>query len=198
MFDRIVFASKNKGKIREIKQLFANINIEVLSVPDNFEAIENGQTFLDNAIIKAKKAVDITGLPAIADDSGLNVDALGGKPGVHSSRYAKDDQSRIKKLLDDMKNVPEKDRTARFVCSMALVSSEGNLLYSTSGTCEGRIIFQPEGTDGFGFDPVFLVSDLNLTMAQIPLEQKNTISHRAKAFRHMLTWFENNKNFATL
>lgn len=192
MLDKIVFASKNKGKIREVKQLFSNINVEVLQVPEDFDVIENGETFLDNALIKAKKAVDLTRQIALADDSGLMVDALNGEPGVHSSRYADTDIARITKLLKALEGMPCDKRTARFVCSLVLVSPKGEVLHSTSGVCEGKIIFEPRGSDGFGFDPVFLVPELNLTMAQIPLEQKNTLSHRARAFNQMLKWISVN------
>lgn len=192
MYDKIVFASKNKGKIREVKQLFSSISIEVLPVSEDFDPIEDGETFLDNALIKAKEAALATGIVALADDSGLMVDALDGAPGVHSSRYAENDKARINKLLQALENVQDDLRGARFVCSMALVSPAGHLLHSTSGVCEGRIIYQPQGTDGFGYDPVFFLSELGLTMAQIPLEKKNTVSHRSKALRQMLEWLSNN------
>lgn len=186
MFDKIVFASKNKGKIREVKHLFSNINVDILSVPEDFDVIEDGETFLDNAIIKAKKAAELTSNIALADDSGLIVDALDGAPGVHSSRYADSDQSRINKLLAALVDIPEGNRQARFVCSMALISPVGKLIYSTSGVCEGDIIFEPRGNDGFGFDPVFLLKGSNLTMAEIPIDEKNKISHRSRALRQML------------
>lgn len=192
MYDKIVFASKNKGKIREVKQLFSTIGVEVLSINGDFDPVEDGETFLDNAIIKAKEAVKITGKVSLADDSGLMVDALKGAPGVHSARYADTDEARINKLLKALENVEEGQRQARFVCSMALVSPECELLHSTSGACEGQIIYKPEGSDGFGYDPIFFLSDLNLTMAQIPLEKKNTISHRSRALRQMLEWLKKN------
>lgn len=193
MIKKIVFASKNKGKVKEVKQLFAGIDVEVVEVPNDFHAVEDGESFLDNAIIKAKEAVKLTGNITLADDSGLIVDALDGRPGVHSSRYAEGDLSRIEKLLKEMEDVPEEKRQARFVCSMALVNSDGDLMHSTSGICEGKIIFEPKGKDGFGFDPVFFVPEINMTMAEIPLEKKNTLSHRAKALRQMLKWIEDNK-----
>jgi XTP/dITP diphosphohydrolase len=192
MLKRIVFASTNKGKIREVKQLFSNISVEVVPVPEPFEVIEDGATFLDNALIKARNAASLMNEVALADDSGLMVDALDGKPGVHSSRYAEGDSAKINKLLNALNNVPEEKRSARFICSMVLVSPSGEILYSTSGVCEGKIIFEPKGSDGFGFDPVFLVPELNLTMAQIPLEKKNTLSHRARALRQMLDWISDN------
>lgn len=193
MIKKIVFASKNKGKIREVRQLFSSIDVEIVEAPENFDAIEDGETFLDNAIIKAREAARLTGNITLADDSGLIVDALNGRPGVHSSRYAKDDQSRIVKLLNEMKDIPDGARQARFVCSMVLVAPDASIEHSTSGVCEGNIIFEPKGKDGFGFDPVFFVPEVNMTMAEIPLEKKNTISHRAKALTQMLKWIENNK-----
>lgn len=193
MLDKIVFASKNKGKIREIKQLFSNINVDVLPAPEDFDVIEDGKTFLDNAIIKAKKAAALTNSVALADDSGLIVDALNGEPGVQSARYADTDKARIDRLLKALKEVPEGSRQARFICSMVLVAPDSELLHSTLGVCEGNIIFEPRGSDGFGFDPIFFVPEINLTMAEIPLEKKNTISHRSKALRQMLLWIENNK-----
>lgn len=192
MLGKIVFASKNKGKIREVKQLFSNLNIEILPVPEDFDVVEDGDTFLENATIKAKEASKLMNCIALADDSGLVVDALDGAPGVHSSRYADGDQNRIDKLLNALKDVHEGNRQARFVCSMVLVKPDGELVYSTSGICEGEIVFAAAGNDGFGYDPIFKVTDVGLTMAQIPLEKKNTISHRAKALRQMLKWIKNN------
>ena len=195
MLSKIVFASKNKGKISEVKQLFSNINIEILPVPDKFEAVENGQTFLDNAIIKAVEAAKLTKKFALADDSGLIVDALGGLPGVHSSRYAEGtDGDRITKLLKEMETIEEGKRQARFICSMVLVTPDAEILHSTSGICEGNIISKCKGLGGFGFDPVFFLPELNMTMAEIPMETKNTISHRSKALKQMLNWIDKNKN----
>lgn len=198
MYNKVVFASKNKGKIREVKQLFSSIGIEILTVPDDFEVIENGETFLENAVKKAKEAVKVTNTIALADDSGLMVDALNGEPGIHSSRYADNDTNRINKLLQALNNVPKEKRQARFICSMALVDKNGSLLHSTEGVCEGEIIFEPRGNDGFGFDPVFFLPELKLTMAEIPLEKKNTISHRSRAFSQMLQWIKANKNLICL
>ena len=198
MYNKVVFASKNKGKIREVKQLFSSIGIEILTVPDDFEVIENGETFLENAVKKAKEAAKITNTIALADDSGLMVDALNGAPGIHSSRYADNDTNRINKLLQALNNVPKEKRQARFICSMALVDKNGSLLHSTEGVCEGEIIFEPKGNDGFGFDPVFFLPELKLTMAEIPLEKKNTISHRSRAFAQMLQWIKANKNLICL
>lgn len=198
MFNKVVFASGNKGKIRELKQLFSSLGIEILPVPEDFEVVEDGKTFLENAVKKATEAAKVTNAIALADDSGLMVDALNGEPGIHSSRYADNDNNRINKLLQALKNVPKDKRQARFICSMALVDKNGNLLHSTEGVCEGEIIFELRGTDGFGFDPVFYLPALNLTMAEIPLEIKNTISHRSKAFAQMLQWIGTNRNLICL
>jgi XTP/dITP diphosphohydrolase len=193
MLDNIVFASKNTGKIREVKQLFSGINVKILPAPETFDPVEDGKTFMENAIIKANEAARLTGKTSLADDSGLIVDALDGAPGVHSSRYADTDCARINKLLEAMKTIPQGERQARFFCSMVLIAPEGDILFSTSGVCEGEIIHEPRGNDGFGFDPVFFLKDKNLTMAEIPLEEKNTLSHRAKALRQMLDWITKNQ-----
>ena len=192
MFDKIVFASKNKGKINEVKQLFSSINVTILPVSGDFEVVEDGKTFLDNAIIKARKAAEIMNCVSLADDSGLTVEALNGEPGVYSSRYADNDRNRINKLLKALENVPLARRNAEFVCSMALVSADGEVLHTTSGVCKGIIALEPKGSSGFGFDPVFFLPELNCTMAEISMEKKNTLSHRSKALRQMLSWISDN------
>lgn len=144
---------------------------------------ETGSTFEENAAIKAEAVCEYTGLPSLADDSGLVVDALGGEPGVYSARYGGsglDDHDRYLLLLDKMKGIPQPDRTARFVCAMVL-SFPGGKSYTRTGTCEGSIAFEPLGEHGFGYDPVFYLSEYDKTMAQLPPEEKNRISHRARA-----------------
>lgn len=188
MINKLVFASKNKGKIREVEHLLSTIGIQISTVPDDFDVIENGKTFLENAIIKATEAAKVTCCDALADDSGLIVDALDGRPGVLSSRYAENDTARINKILHEMSDVPDEKRSARFVCAIALVSPEGKPLFSAQGKCEGTIIKTPKGSDGFGYDPIFLVKQLGCTMAEIPLDIKNSISHRAVALNKLLSW----------
>jgi XTP/dITP diphosphohydrolase len=145
---------------------------------------ETGSTFTDNALIKARHVCHGTGLPALADDSGLVVDALNGEPGVYSARYGnkKTDEERYMLLLQKMKNVPDDKRQARFVCVMALAFPDGRE-YIEEGVCEGIIAEEPAGDNGFGYDPVFFIPELGKTMAQLPLDVKNAISHRARALQ---------------
>lgn len=188
MINKLVFASKNNGKIREVKHMLDTIGIQLGAIPNSFDVVEDGKTFLENAIIKATAAAKLTGTNSFADDSGLIVDALNGRPGVYSSRYAENDSARIQKLLTEMEEVADESRSARFVCAIALVSPEGKLLFSTQGKCEGTIIREPKGTDGFGYDPIFFVKQLECTMAEIPLDTKNSVSHRAIALKKLISW----------
>jgi XTP/dITP diphosphohydrolase len=150
--------------------------------------IEDGDTFAANAIKKAEQMAKHFNMPALADDSGLEVDALNGRPGVYSARYAGEhatDQENNEKLLRELEGVSEEERTGRFVSAIALARPGQETLVSF-GTVEGRILFAPRGTEGFGFDPLFLLPDRNKTMAEIPLEEKNSLSHRAKALQRMI------------
>lgn len=180
----VVLASSNAGKIREIEALLAGTGLTVRSqrdfaVPD---AEETGLTFVENALLKARQAARLSGRPAIADDSGLEVDALDRRPGVHSKRYGRDNATRIARLLDELDGVEEARRAARFICAMALAWPNGRLEIRR-GVCEGRIAFAPAGRGGFGYDPVFFLPERGVTMAEIPAEEKNQISHRARAAR---------------
>jgi XTP/dITP diphosphohydrolase len=186
---KIVTATKNKGKISEILKKFHDLNItgiELLSLnefPEMPEIIEDGSTFAENSLIKAKAVSEFTGHISMADDSGLSVDALNGRPGVHSARYGGpglDDRARNSLLLDEMKDIPVEKRSARFVCAMTLYFP-GSRTFSVTGECHGKINFAPSGTNGFGYDPVFFLPDYNKTMAEISIEEKNKISHRGKA-----------------
>ena len=187
----VVIASKNKNKVREIKQLLSGEALEVLSLEDFSGApdvVEDGSTFADNALKKAKAIARFTGLTALADDSGLEVDYLKGQPGVYSARFAgisATDGENNAKLLKLMEGVPREQRTARFRCSIALVSRFG-LIECIDGTCEGLILTEEKGTGGFGYDPLFLVPDLRLTFAELSDGDKNRISHRGKALRAAL------------
>ncbi|MBI2778391.1 MAG: RdgB/HAM1 family non-canonical purine NTP pyrophosphatase [Gammaproteobacteria bacterium] len=190
---RIVLASNNAGKAREISEMLAGHYIEVLpqsafGVP---EIEETGLTFVENAILKARNAAQHTGLPAIADDSGLEVDALNGAPGIYSARYAgpgADDRANLEKLLADLADVPEPQRSARFQCFMVYMR---HALDPTpiicQGTWEGSILFTPRGTHGFGYDPVFLVPRRNCSGAELAPEVKNRLSHRGQALRQLLS-----------
>ena len=200
---KIVIATSNRHKIREIADKMACLG-EFTFLPMNevcppMEIEENGSTFAENALIKAKAVLEATGLPALADDSGLAVDALGGEPGIYSARYGNlpDDRSRYEFLLRNMDHIPDGSRSARFVCSIALVLPGGRE-FSAEGFCEGSIARKPEGDHGFGYDPVFLVAGKNLTMAQIPLEEKNRISHRAVALDRLREILSSLKDGGTL
>ena len=188
----IVLASNNPGKVREFNALLADHHIEV--VPQSqfgvAEADETGLSFVENAILKARNAAAHTGLPAIADDSGIEVDALNGAPGIYSARYAgvgAGDKANLEKLLADLKGVPEEKRTARFQCLMVYMRHANDPTpLICQGTWEGRILFEPRGTQGFGYDPVFFVPTHNCSSAELPPEVKNALSHRGQALRKLV------------
>lgn len=188
---KIILATQNQGKVRELRELLLDDEIEVLSlldIPGWEDVEENGVTFADNAALKAREAVRRTGLIALADDSGLEVDALEGAPGVYSARYAgdaRDNERNIDKLLQHLESMPEDKRTARFRCALVMATPFGEE-YLTEGAVEGRILTKRHGSDGFGYDPVFYVPEFSRTMAQLTLAEKNTLSHRAQAFRKMI------------
>jgi len=183
---RIVVATTNPGKAREIAQILAGLPIEVESLiayPGIPDIEETGSTFTENALIKARHTSRWAGSLALADDSGLEVDALGGQPGILSSRFAglgATDAQRNEKLLSLLRDTPDENRTARFRCVAALVSPSG-MESVFDGVCEGLIAREPRGENGFGYDPLFFVPELGKTMAELPPEVKNRISHRAKA-----------------
>jgi XTP/dITP diphosphohydrolase len=185
----VVVATRNRGKLREIAALLAGLGLELRTIDElapDAELREDGATFVDNALAKARQAAAATGLPAIADDSGLEVDALDGAPGVYSARYAglpSDDARNNAKLLQALRDVPAARRAARFRCVAAFVDPAGGAELTCSGACEGEILTAPRGSEGFGYDPLFLVPHLARTMAELPLDQKNQLSHRAAAFR---------------
>ncbi|KUO77920.1 MAG: non-canonical purine NTP pyrophosphatase [Desulfosporosinus sp. BRH_c37] len=195
---KILLATQNQGKVRELQELLVDEGIEVLSlldIPDWEDVEENGVTFADNASLKAREAVRRTGLIALADDSGLEVDALNGAPGVYSARYAgepKDDERNNDKLLHLLETIPEEKRTARFRCALVMVTPFGEE-YLTEGAVEGRILTGCRGADGFGYDPVFYLPEFARTMAELTLTEKNTLSHRAQAFRKVIPMLRNLK-----
>lgn len=189
---KVVLASGNKGKVREINQILAGLDIEVVPQTEfGVEEIEEtGLTFVENAILKARNAAQVTGLPAIADDSGLEVDALKGEPGIYSARYAgvgATDEANLQKLLAEMESIQEPERTARFQCLMVYMEhgSDPTPLIC-QGTWEGRITTEPQGENGFGYDPVFLVPEHNCTSAQLSSDEKNSLSHRGQALRKLV------------
>ena len=192
MSGKIVLASNNAGKVREINQLLNNGNLTVVpqsdfNIPD---ANETGLSFVENAIIKARQAAELSGLPAIADDSGLEVDALKGAPGIYSARFSgkgASDADNLQKLLREIKNVPEAKRTARFQCLMVYMQHEKDPTpIICQGTWEGIITFEPQGENGFGYDPVFFVPTHHCTSAQLPPETKNKLSHRGQALQKLM------------
>ena len=188
---KIVFASANAGKIREIGKIFTGSNCEI--IPQMHFGIssvrETGATFADNALIKARHAAAISGLPAMADDSGLVVDALDGRPGVHSARYAgpdANDDDNVEKLLVELGGVPDGGRVAHYVCAAVWVSPDDRVSPMVAeGQWHGRIIRERRGEGGFGYDPVFLDEDLMKTGAEMSMEEKNRQSHRGRAFREL-------------
>lgn len=190
MKEKTVFATGNAGKMKEIRMILADADVEVLSMKEAGIApdiVENGTTFAENALIKARACAKLTGLLALADDSGLVVDYLNGEPGIYSARYMGENTSyHIKNhnLIERLAGVPDEKRTARFVCAIAAVFPDGRELV-TEGTMEGRIGYEEKGENGFGFDPVFYVPEYGLTSAEMNAEQKNASSHRGKALQKM-------------
>ncbi|AGA70498.1 non-canonical purine NTP pyrophosphatase, rdgB/HAM1 family [Desulfitobacterium dichloroeliminans LMG P-21439] len=183
---KVLLATKNLGKVKELQDLLSGEDIEVISLEDieDWEEVEEtGVTFAENAAMKARIAAERTGLISLADDSGLEVDALDGAPGVYSARYAgesKDDDKNNDKLLNELEGVPEAQRTGRFRCALVIATPAGEE-FLTEGAVEGRILNERRGKEGFGYDPLFYLPDFGRTMAQLNLCQKNKISHRAQA-----------------
>ena len=190
LFPTLVIATHNQGKLREFRNLLQPLNSDILSLADvsiTEEFEETGQTFADNARIKAKAYSRLIRFPVLADDSGLEVAALGGRPGIHSARYAgtgATDKDRVQKLLGELALI-NGERKARFVCNLAL-AREGILLYESEGQCTGSIGTEPHGTKGFGYDPVFFLPDLGKTLAELSEDEKNRLSHRARAVAALL------------
>ncbi|MEJ2466997.1 MAG: RdgB/HAM1 family non-canonical purine NTP pyrophosphatase [Candidatus Thiodiazotropha sp.] len=190
--EKIVLASNNAGKVREINQLLASEQIEVVAqkafnIPD---AVEDGLSFVENAIKKARHAASLSGQPAIADDSGIEVDALSGAPGIYSARFAgadASDEENLQKLLERLADVPEAKRSARFQCLMVYMRhAEDPTPLICQGTWEGRILFEPRGENGFGYDPIFYVPTHDCSSAELPAEVKNRLSHRGQALQKLL------------
>lgn len=187
---KILFASKNKGKVREVKKILGEAGIEVSSLEeyDNVpDVVEDMETFIDNAKKKAREIYDILQIPVIADDSGLAVDQLNGRPGVYSARYAGEnatDSENNVKLISELKRFPSPHK-ARFICTA--VYYNGIDYISAAGELNGEIILEPRGNNGFGYDPLFVPAGYTNTLAELSLEEKNSISHRAKAFKELRT-----------
>lgn len=187
----LVLATRNSGKVKELREMLGGLPVRLFSLADwpQIPAIpETGSTFRENALLKAHAVARETGLTALADDSGLEVDYLGGAPGVFSARFAgepADDLRNNQKLLDLLRGVPSDKRTARFRCVLAVVTP-AKREYVTEGECRGVILEAPRGSGGFGYDPLFLVPEYGQTMAELPLEVKNRISHRGRALRQAI------------
>ncbi len=188
----IVLASSNEHKVEEINAIANAHGINFTKVRESFDPIEDGKTFEANSAIKAKDASILMKTYALADDAGLCVDILDGRPGIYSARYAQTQAEKITKLLNELKNTPSAKRTAHFVCSMTLTNANGDIIHTTKGICNGKIATEPYGNGGFGYDPIFIVEGLNKTMAEFSLDEKNTLSHRAKALLPMIEWIKEN------
>lgn len=188
--DKIIFATGNEGKMKEIRLLLEDLGVKILSLKEagiHLEIQENGTTFEENAVIKARAVMEETGTLVLADDSGLEIDYLNGEPGVYSARYLGEDTSyRIKNqnLIDRLRGVPEEKRTARFVCVIAAVFPDGRIL-TTRGTIEGIIGYEERGDGGFGYDPIFWLPEYGCSTAELSMEKKNELSHRGKALSAM-------------
>lgn len=184
---KLVLASKNRHKLTEMQTILGQLGLEVVLESDvgvDVDVEETGTTFEENALLKAKAVMEASGMAAIADDSGLEVDALNGAPGVYSARYGGrgSDSARTAYLLENMQDVPEENRTARFVSAIACALPDGRVV-TARGVCEGTILFHTRGDNGFGYDPVFYVPSLGLTFAEADGERKNAISHRGNALK---------------
>ncbi len=185
---KIIFATGNQGKMKEIREILSDLDVEVLSLKDagiEADIVEDGETFEENAVIKARTICQMTGEIVLADDSGLEIDYLNKEPGVYSARYMGEDTSyHIKNgnLISRLEGVPDEKRTARFVCAIAAAFPDGTIK-TTRGTMEGRIGYEEKGENGFGYDPIFYLPEYECTSAELSMEEKNKISHRGKALR---------------
>lgn len=187
---KLIFATGNEGKMREVRMILSDLGIEVLSLKEAgiaAEVEENGNTFEENAVIKAKEIMKLTGEIVLADDSGLEVDALNGEPGIYSARYLGYDTSyKIKNqsLIQRLEGKTGNERSARFVCAIAAAFPEGKII-TTRGTMEGQIGYEEKGENGFGYDPIFYLPQYECYSGELPLEEKNKLSHRGQALRLM-------------
>ncbi|OLR59086.1 non-canonical purine NTP pyrophosphatase, RdgB/HAM1 family [Anaerostipes sp. 494a] len=190
MKQRLIFATGNEGKMREIREILADTGYEILSMKEagiDLDIVEDGKTFEENAIIKAKAVMEASGELTLADDSGLEIDAFGGEPGIYSSRYLGEDTSYTEKnqiILERMKDIPEEKRSAKFVCVIAAAFPDGQT-YTTRGTMEGIIGYESKGGNGFGYDPIFYLPEFKKYSAQLSSDEKNHLSHRGEALRKM-------------
>ena len=187
---KIVLASSNKHKVQEINDIVKSLglDIEFILPPGDFDPVEDGKNFEENSYIKAYEAWKLSKTWVLADDSGLCIDALGGKPGIYSARYAETPALRIERVLKELDGAD--NRNAHFTCSMTLINPQGEVEHKYQGICEGSIITEARGINGFGYDPIFLVKGDTRTMAELSEEEKNQISHRSVALRHILEYLQ--------
>ena len=188
--EKMIFATGNEGKMRDVRMILGDLGAEILSLKEagiQAEAEENGTTFEENAVIKAKEIMEKTGALVLADDSGLEVDALNGEPGIYSARYMGHETSyhiKNKNLIERLEGKTGEERSARFVCAIAACFPDGRVL-TTRGTMEGQIGYEEKGENGFGYDPIFYLPEYQCYSGELPLEEKNKLSHRGKALRLM-------------
>ena len=187
---KIVFATGNLHKLQEINEIAKGSGVEFILPPEGFNPIEDGTTFLENSYIKAREASKLANQISLADDSGLCVEALDGEPGLHSARYAPTQQERIDKLLNNLEGV--ENRKAKFVCAMTLVNEFGNIITQETGVCNGKIALNQSGTNGFGYDPIFIVDGYGISMAEMSEDLKNSVSHRYDALTKILNFIKLN------
>jgi XTP/dITP diphosphohydrolase len=188
MTKTLVVATGNPGKLRELQAYLANTGWELTLKPEELDIEETGDTFAANACLKASQVAQATNQWAIADDSGLQVDALNGVPGVYSARYGKSDSERIARLLRELGD--QANRQAQFVCAVAIARPDGTIVLQSEGVCHGEILRTPRGTGGFGYDPIFYVPEKQLTFAEMSKELKGSISHRGKALTALVPQLE--------
>jgi XTP/dITP diphosphohydrolase len=184
----LIVATGNPGKVKEFQAYLSDPQWDLVLKPEDIDVEETGETFLENACLKASEVAKATGKWAIADDSGLAVDALDGAPGLYSARYGQSDADRIERLLFELGN--ELNRQAQFVCAVAIARPDGAIALHTEGICPGEILHAPRGSSGFGYDPIFYVPEYRQTFAEMPAELKHRISHRGKAFQQLLPQIE--------
>lgn len=194
--NKILIATKNNGKVAEFQELFKKYDMQTISLldlPNDIEDVEEtGETFEENARLKAEQISSILNAPVLADDSGLIIDALDGRPGIFSARYAglaKNDQDNNNKVLNELEHIPMENRTARFICVLA-VARPGKETFFVTGKCEGFIALSESGSNGFGYDPIFIPEGYEETMAEISAEEKNEISHRGQAIKELDEWLK--------
>lgn len=189
---KIFFATSNPHKLHELNEICADSGIEFVLPSEGFAPIENGSTFEENSLIKAKEAFRVSKTYSLADDSGLCVDALDGAPGLYSARYAGTQDEKIEKLLGELKGF--ENRRAKFVCCVTLLDDKGEMIFQTVGECHGSIVKERKGINGFGYDPIFKADNYDCTIAELSEEEKNKISHRGKALKNFLEFMHKNFN----